>query len=90
MAFLCAAALAWDIAPGGVEVANATFAEATNEPGVAFLMSKFDGILGLAFAAISVDGMLPVLDLMLQQHLVRCDCHPASHAAARPRVDGLD
>ena len=41
------------LSPGGIEVANATFAEATAEPGVAFLMSKFDGILGLAFAAIS-------------------------------------
>jgi cathepsin D len=55
---------------GGLEVANTTFAEATTEPGVAFIMSKFDGILGLAFAAISVDGMLPVFDAMVEQRLL--------------------
>lgn len=55
---------------GGLEIKNVTFAEATSEPGVAFIMSKFDGILGLAFSAISVDGMVPAFDAMVSQGLL--------------------
>lgn len=46
------------------------FAEAVDEPGMTFAMAKFDGILGMAFPAISVDKLEPVFNQMLDQNLV--------------------
>ncbi len=51
-------------------ITHQTFGEAVKQPGITFIAAKFDGILGMGFPRISVDGVLPVFDNLMKQKLV--------------------
>lgn len=55
---------------GDISIKGQDFAEATSEPGLAFAFGRFDGILGLGYDTISVNGIVPPFYKMVEQKLV--------------------
>ena len=56
---------------GDLVIKDQLFAEATNEPGLAFAFGRFDGILGLGYDTISVNGIPPPFYQMIDQANVK-------------------
>lgn len=55
---------------GGIKITKQLFGEAMKEPGLTFAFGKFDGILGLGFSNIAVNGVTPPLYNMIEQNLI--------------------
>ncbi|TVY16097.1 Vacuolar protease A [Lachnellula arida] len=55
---------------GDLEIKDQIFAEATEEPGLAFAFGRFDGILGLGYDTISVNKIPPPFYNMVEQGLL--------------------
>lgn len=55
---------------GDLKIKEQVFAEATEEPGLAFAFGRFDGILGLGFDTISVNKIVPPFYNMIDQGLL--------------------
>jgi len=51
----------------GLPAKNSLFAQITQLHGISFLASKFDGILGMAWPSISVNGLPLIFDLLVKQ-----------------------
>lgn len=55
---------------GGLLVKNQGFGEVTKMPGLTFIFSRFDGIFGLGYDTISVQGVVPPFYNLLKQGLI--------------------
>lgn len=55
---------------GDLTIEDQLFAEAVSEPGLAFAFGKFDGILGLGYDTIAVNGMTPPFYELVKRKLI--------------------
>uniref|UniRef100_A0A671KS16 renin n=1 Tax=Sinocyclocheilus anshuiensis TaxID=1608454 RepID=A0A671KS16_9TELE len=55
---------------GGIPVVQ-VFAEATALPAIPFIFAKFDGVLGMGYPDVAIDGITPVFDHIMCQHVLK-------------------
>lgn len=47
------------------------FAEATSLSAMPFVFAKFDGVLGMGYPNMAIDGITPVFDRIMSQHVLK-------------------
>lgn len=55
---------------GGIPVVQ-VFAEATSLSAMPFIFAKFDGVLGMGYPNVAIDGITPVFDRIMSQHILK-------------------
>ncbi|KAL0186591.1 hypothetical protein M9458_018261, partial [Cirrhinus mrigala] len=55
---------------GGIPVVQ-VFAEATALPAIPFIFAKFDGVLGMGYPDVAIDGITPVFDRIMSQQVLK-------------------
>ncbi|NP_001072054.1 renin precursor [Takifugu rubripes] len=55
---------------GGIPVIQ-VFAEATSLSAMPFVFAKFDGVLGMGYPNMAIDGITPVFDRIMSQHVLK-------------------
>jgi len=56
-----------DVSVAGLKVKQQVFGETTKEPGPSFVVGQFDGILGFGWPSISVNGMRPFFNRLVDE-----------------------
>lgn len=72
---------------GGIPVVQ-IFAEATSLSAMPFIFAKFDGVLGMGYPNVAIDGITPVFDHIMSQHILKEEVFSVyySRSGAKPFV----
>ncbi|XP_064162212.1 renin-like [Anguilla rostrata] len=72
---------------GGIPVVQ-VFAEANALPAMPFIFAKFDGVLGMGYPNVAIDGITPVFDRIINQHVLKEEVFSVYYSRDPKRTPG--